>query len=39
MGESSPKFGVQWPARYIFDNAGVDASVVVGKLIEHKKYA
>ncbi len=30
---------VQWPARYIVDNAGVDASIVVGKLVEHKDYA
>ena len=30
---------LQWPARYIVDNAGVDASIVVGKLIEHKDYA
>ncbi len=30
---------IQWPARYIVDNAGVDASIVVGKLIEHKDYA
>src|SRR5208337_4335266 len=30
---------IQWPARYIVDNAGVDAAVVVGKLIENKDYA
>ena len=30
---------IQWPARQIVDNAGVDAAVVVGKLIEHKDYA
>jgi chaperonin GroEL len=30
---------IQWPARYIVDNAGVDASIVVGKLMEHKDYA
>ncbi len=30
---------IQWPARYIVDNAGVDASIVVGKLIDHKDYA
>ena len=30
---------IQWPARYIVDNAGVDASIVVGKLNEHKDYA
>ncbi len=30
---------IQWPARYIVDNAGVDASVVVGKLNDHKDYA
>ena len=30
---------IQWPAGYIVDNAGVDASIVVGKLIDHKDYA
>jgi chaperonin GroEL len=30
---------IQWPARFIVDNAGVDAAVVVGKLIENKDYA
>jgi chaperonin GroEL len=30
---------IHWPARYIVDNAGVDASIVVGKLAEHKDYA
>ncbi len=30
---------IQWPARYIVDNAGIDASVVVGKLLDHKDYA
>ena len=30
---------IQWPARYIVDNAGIDAAVVVGKLIDHKDYA
>jgi chaperonin GroEL len=30
---------IQWPARFIVDNAGVDAAVVIGKLIEHKDYA
>ena len=30
---------IQWPARYIVDNAGLDASIVVGKLMEHKDYA
>jgi chaperonin GroEL len=30
---------IQWPARLIVDNAGIDAAVVVGKLIEHKDYA
>ena len=29
---------IQWPARLIVENAGVDGSVVVGKLIEHKDY-
>ncbi len=28
---------IQWPARQIVDNAGVDAAVVVGKLIDHKR--
>jgi len=27
------------PARLIVENAGLDGSVVVGKLIEHKDYA
>jgi len=30
---------VQWPARQIVENAGVDGSIVVGKLTEHKDYA
>ena len=30
---------IQWPARMIVDNAGIDAAIVVGKLIEHKDYA
>jgi chaperonin GroEL len=30
---------IQWPARFIVDNAGVDASTVVGKLLEAKDYA
>ena len=30
---------VQWPARYIIDNAGIDAAVVVGKIVDHKDYA
>jgi chaperonin GroEL len=30
---------IQWPARFIVDNAGVDASLVVGKLLEAKDYA
>ena len=30
---------IQWPARCIIDNAGVDASTVVGKLLESKDYA
>src|SRR5574337_358993 len=30
---------VQWPARYIIDNAGMDASVVVGKIAENKDNA
>jgi len=30
---------VQWPARYIVDNAGMDASIVVGKIAENKDYA
>ena len=29
---------IQWPARYIIENAGVDAAMVVGKLLE-KDYA
>ena len=30
---------IRWPARLIVENAGLDGSVVVGKLIEHKDYA
>jgi chaperonin GroEL len=30
---------IQQPARLIVENAGLDGSVVVGKLIEHKDYA
>ncbi|HTZ68932.1 MAG TPA: chaperonin GroEL, partial [Roseiarcus sp.] len=30
---------IQMPARLIVENAGLDGSVVVGKLIEHKDYA
>ncbi len=30
---------IQFPARLIVENAGLDGSVVVGKLIEHKDYA
>jgi chaperonin GroEL len=30
---------IQWPARYIVENAGIDAAVVVGKLVDHKDYA
>jgi chaperonin GroEL len=30
---------IQWPARQIAENAGADASIVVGKLAEHEDYA
>jgi chaperonin GroEL len=30
---------IQQPARQIVENAGVDGSIVVGKLSEHKDYA
>ena len=30
---------IQWPARQIVENAGVDGSIVVGKLLEDKDYA
>jgi chaperonin GroEL len=30
---------IQWPAKLIVENAGLDGSVVVGKMIEHKDYA
>ena len=30
---------IQWPARQIVENAGVDGSIVIGKLNEHKDYA
>ena len=30
---------IQGPARQIVENAGVDGSIVVGKILEHKDYA
>ncbi len=30
---------IQWPARYIIENGGVDAAMVVGKLLDNKDYA
>ena len=30
---------IRWPARLIVENAGLDGSVVLGKLIEQKDYA
>jgi chaperonin GroEL len=30
---------IQWPARLIVENAGLDGAVVVGKVIEHKDFA
>jgi chaperonin GroEL len=30
---------IQTPARQIIENAGVDGSIVVGKILEHKDYA
>ena len=30
---------IQWPARQIVENAGVDGSIVVGKILENKDYA
>jgi chaperonin GroEL len=30
---------IQWPARQIVENAGVDGSVVVGKILDKKDYA
>jgi chaperonin GroEL len=30
---------IQWPAKLIVENAGLDGSVVVGKVMEHKDYA
>jgi chaperonin GroEL len=30
---------IQWPARLIVENAGLDGTVVVGKVIEQKDYA
>ena len=39
IGVEIVRRAIQWPARYIVDNAGVDASIVVGKLLEHKDYA
>ncbi len=39
IGVDIVRRAIQWPARLIVENAGVDGSVVVGKLIEHKDYA
>ena len=39
IGVEIVRRAIQWPARYIVDNAGVDASIVVGKLLENKDYA
>jgi chaperonin GroEL len=39
IGVEIVRKAIQWPARLIVENAGVDGSVVVGKLIEHKDYA
>jgi chaperonin GroEL len=39
IGVDIVRKAIQWPARLIVENAGVDGSVVVGKLIEHKEYA
>jgi len=30
---------IQWPARQIVENAGVDGSVIVGKILENSEYA
>ncbi len=30
---------ISWPARQIVENAGVDGSIVVGKIVDHKDYA
>ncbi|MGO9744336.1 MAG: chaperonin GroEL [Roseiarcus sp.] len=30
---------LQWPARQIVENAGVDASIIVGKILENSDYA
>ena len=38
-GVDSVRRAIRWPARLIVENAGLDGSVVVGKLIEHKDYA
>jgi chaperonin GroEL len=39
IGVDIVRRAIQWPARLIVENAGLDGSVVVGKLIEHKDYA
>ena len=39
IGVEIVRRAIQWPARYIVDNAGLDASIVVGKLLENKDYA
>jgi chaperonin GroEL len=39
IGVNIVRRAIQAPARLIVDNAGLDGSVVVGKLIDHKDYA
>src|SRR5271157_1388134 len=39
IGVDIVRRAIQWPARLIVENAGLDGSVVVGQLSEHKDYA
>jgi len=38
-GVETVKRAITWPARQIAENAGEDASLVVGKILENKEYA
>jgi chaperonin GroEL len=39
VGITIVKKALQWPARQIFQNAGEDGSVIVGKILENSKYS
>ncbi len=39
IGVAIVRKALQWPARQIVENAGVDASIIVGKILENADYA